>query len=88
MSDNGATLTVDRQGFISWDGVRLPVRYEGGALEFVVKHPGDRARLRCKRVKIPLDEFKKLERTRAASAPDCEPSKRPPRQRIVSRRNI
>lgn len=67
MNDNGTTLTVDRQGFVSWDGVRLPVRYEGGALEFVVKHPGDRARLQCKRVRIPLDEFKRLEQARCES---------------------
>lgn len=68
MTDNGATLTVDAQGFVHWDGVRLPVRYEGGALEFVVKRAEDRARLQCKRIKVPLDEFKQLERTRCEGA--------------------
>lgn len=60
-------LTVDRKGFIHWGDLRLPVRYEHGALEFVVKHPRDRERLGCNRIKIPLDAFKTLERARCAS---------------------
>lgn len=61
MTDNGATLTVDAQGFLHWGDLRLFVRYEDGKVWFPVKHPGDRERLKCKRVGIPLDEFAGLE---------------------------
>jgi len=85
---NEYALTVDAQGFVRYDGARLPVRYEGGALEFVVKHPGDQARLKCKRVRIPVSEFANLEAP-APSAP-CRPAGRMPRgarRRVVSSRN-
>jgi hypothetical protein len=88
MTDNGATLTVDADGFVHWGSLRLPVRYVGGALEFAVKHPGDRARLQCSRVLIPVDEFCALEES-PAPAP-CRPAGRMPREpkrRIVTRRN-
>lgn len=69
MSDNGSapTLSVNHRGDVFWDGVRLPVRYGHGVLEFVVKRPQDRKRLQAKRVKVPLDEFKRLERRRCES---------------------
>jgi hypothetical protein len=80
---NECALTVDAQGYVFWGGLRLPMRYEQGALEFVVKHPADRARLKCKRVKIPLERFGELE-SLPAPAP-CRPAGRMPRD--VSRRN-
>lgn len=66
MSDSGnaPTLAVGHGGFLFWDGVRLPVRYVDSKLEFVIKNPRDRARLKCKRVQIPLDEFKALAQVR------------------------
>lgn len=66
MSDNGdaPTLSVNHQGFVFWDDVRLPVRYVRGNLEFVLKRPQDRERLQAKRVKVPLVEFAKLEQRR------------------------
>ena len=87
MSDNAATLSVDAQGFVHWGNLRLPVRFEGGALEFAVKHPGDRARMGCKRVKIPVGEFEKLEAS-PTSVP-CRPAGRMPRgqrRRVVAPR--
>jgi hypothetical protein len=86
MSSN--LLTLDSKGFIRYDGVCLPVRLVDGALEFVVKHPADRARLQCSRVLIPISEFEKLEPA-PAPAP-CRPAGRMPREpkrRIVTRRN-
>lgn len=61
MSNSDApTLTVDSRGFLHWGTLRLFVRYVDGKLIFPVKHPADRARLKCKRVEIPLDEFNNL----------------------------
>lgn len=63
MSDNGATLTVDRQGFVWWGPLRLPCRYEGGELEFAVKDKRLWATV-GKRVRIPKDKFAGLEQAR------------------------
>lgn len=60
-------LRVDRRGFVFYLGVRLPIRYESHTLEFVIKHPADRKRLKCKRLSVPLTEFQKLERRRVES---------------------
>ncbi|MCP4540672.1 MAG: hypothetical protein GY832_26335 [Chloroflexi bacterium] len=60
-------LRVDRRGFVFYQGVRLPIRYEARSLEFVIKHPADRRRLKCKRLSVPLDEFQMLERRRVES---------------------
>lgn len=62
-------LRVDRRGHVFYRGVRLPIRYEGRSLEFVVKHPGDRKRLGCKRLRVPLSEIQQLERRRCESVP-------------------
>jgi len=84
---NECALTVDAQGFVHWGKVRLPMRYERGALEFAIKDK----RLwpeHGKRVRVPPDEFKQLERTPAH--PPCRPAGRMPReskQRIVPPRN-
>lgn len=79
MTDNGEhSLTVGHGGFVYWQGCRLPMRYKAGALEFVVKNPRDRARLKCKRVEIPLSDIAGLERARAESVPRAEKSKKPP----------
>lgn len=89
MDDSAQTLTIDARGFLYWGGLPLFIRYEGGALIFPVKHPADRARLKCKCVEIPLDEFNKLE-----PAPTQRPRRiagkmpRERQRRIVTRRNI
>lgn len=88
VSDSVPTLTVGSKGFLHWGELRLLIRYEDGLLFFPVKHPGDRARLQCKQVGIPLDEFAKLE---SAPAPALRRlAGRMPRERgrkIVTRRN-
>ena len=55
-------LQVDQQGRLSFRGVSLCIRYVDGALTFPIKHPGDRERLKSKRVHVPLEEFQKLRR--------------------------
>ncbi len=78
MSDSGSasTLSVGHGGFLFWDSVRLPVRYVDSKLEFVVKRPRDRARLKCKRVQIPLDEFAGLGQRK----PQARPARHAPRE--------
>lgn len=89
MTDTGP-LSVDRKGFVRYRGVCLPVRYEGGALEFAIKHPADRARLKCARVKVPVQDFAKLKRP-APQSKTHRPARREframDRAASISRRN-
>lgn len=74
MTDTGP-LSVDRKGFVRYKGVCLPVRYERGALEFAIKHPADRKRLKCARVKVPVQDFAKLKLPAPQPKP-CRPARR------------
>lgn len=74
-------LQVDPRGFLSFCGVSLFIRYEDRHITIPIKHPADRKRLGCKRLRIPIDEFSKLERRAREGA--VKVRLEPPRRRRV-----